>query len=77
MCWGIGLTSKISFFLSLILISRQCTQRLTNGMIDRDYDIHGPAGPTAFWKENDDLEETMLSMSSRLATYLAFWSLRS
>jgi hypothetical protein len=50
---------------------------LTDSTIDRDYDIHGPAGPTAFWKENDDLEETMLSMSSRLATYLAFWSLRS
>lgn len=24
---------------------------------DKDYDIHGPAGPTAFWKETDTLEE--------------------
>nr|OQO25154.1 hypothetical protein B0A51_09221 [Rachicladosporium sp. CCFEE 5018] len=24
---------------------------------DKDYDMHGPAGPTAFWKESDDLEE--------------------
>ena len=23
----------------------------------RDYDVHGPAGPTAFWKESDELEE--------------------
>jgi hypothetical protein len=23
----------------------------------RDYDMHGPAGPTAFWKESDELEE--------------------
>jgi hypothetical protein len=76
-CWGTGLTSKISLFLYPILTLRHATQRLTEGTIDRDYDIHGPAGPTAFWKENDDLEETMLSMSSRLATYLAFWSLRS
>ena len=21
----------------------------------RDYDIHGPAGPTAFWKFSDDI----------------------
>jgi hypothetical protein len=26
-------------------------------VIARNYDIHGPAGPTAFWKESDDLEE--------------------
>lgn len=44
---------------------------------NRDYDIHGPAGPTAFWKENDSLEETLLSTSSRLLTDLAFWSLRT
>lgn len=25
--------------------------------IIRDYDVHGPAGPTAFWKESDELEE--------------------
>lgn len=23
----------------------------------RDYDMHGPAGPTAFWKESDQLED--------------------
>lgn len=22
---------------------------------DRDYDVHGPAGPTAFWKLSDEL----------------------
>ncbi|CAK3927571.1 hypothetical protein DOTSEDRAFT_46814 [Lecanosticta acicola] len=24
---------------------------------DKDYDLHGPAGPTAFWKETDELDE--------------------
>lgn len=24
---------------------------------DKDYDIHGPAGPTAFWKTSDDIVE--------------------
>lgn len=24
---------------------------------DKDFDEHGPAGPTAFWKENDSLED--------------------
>ncbi|EME78835.1 uncharacterized protein MYCFIDRAFT_98456, partial [Pseudocercospora fijiensis CIRAD86] len=24
---------------------------------DKDYDMHGPAGPTAFWKESDELDE--------------------
>lgn len=28
---------------------------------DKDYDLHGPAGPTAFWKESDDLEEEKTS----------------
>ncbi len=23
---------------------------------DKDYDVHGPAGPTAFWKTSDDVE---------------------
>ena len=23
----------------------------------RDYDMHGPAGPTAFWKLSDQIEE--------------------
>jgi hypothetical protein len=23
----------------------------------RDYDIHGPAGPTAFWKLSDEIME--------------------
>jgi hypothetical protein len=27
----------------------------------RDYDMHGPAGPTAFWKETDDLVEERTS----------------
>ena len=22
----------------------------------RDYDVHGPAGPTAFWKSHDGIE---------------------
>jgi len=24
---------------------------------DKDYDVHGPAGPTAFWKVSDDIAE--------------------
>ncbi len=24
---------------------------------DKDFDPHGPAGPTAFWKVSDDIEE--------------------
>ena len=32
-------------------------------VLNRDYDIHGPAGPTAFWKESDDLEEMNTSTS--------------
>ncbi|KAF2721603.1 hypothetical protein K431DRAFT_246856 [Polychaeton citri CBS 116435] len=28
---------------------------------DRDYDAHGPAGPTAFWKVSDELEEESAS----------------
>lgn len=23
----------------------------------QDYDMHGPAGPTAFWKESDELND--------------------
>jgi hypothetical protein len=23
----------------------------------RDYDVHGPAGPTAFWKLSDEITE--------------------
>jgi hypothetical protein len=34
----------------------------------RDYDLHGPAGPTAFWKESDELEEEKSS-----STPLAFF----
>ncbi|KAK4617535.1 hypothetical protein CLAFUR4_12648 [Fulvia fulva] len=35
---------------------------------DKDYDLHGPAGPTAFWKETDELEE---EKSSRI-TWLPY-----
>lgn len=35
---------------------------------DKDYDMHGPAGPTAFWKERDDMEEERNS-STPLAYY--------
>ena len=49
-CWGTGSTSMENFQI-----------RLSRGLADtfaaRDYDIHGPAGPTAFWKESDELEE--------------------
>lgn len=34
----------------------QTFQELAN-IVARDYDVHGPAGPTAFWKESDELEE--------------------
>lgn len=27
----------------------------------RDYDLHGPAGPTAFWKVTDELAEEKTS----------------
>jgi hypothetical protein len=29
--------------------------------VDRDYDMHGPAGPTAFWKVTDDVAEEKTS----------------
>ncbi|KAF2217053.1 hypothetical protein CERZMDRAFT_55665 [Cercospora zeae-maydis SCOH1-5] len=35
---------------------------------DKDYDMHGPAGPTAFWKESDELDEEKSS-----STPLAFF----
>ncbi|KAI5362965.1 putative F-box domain-containing protein [Septoria linicola] len=35
---------------------------------DKDYDMHGPAGPTAFWKESDDLDEEK-SSSTPLAYF--------
>lgn len=42
-------------------ISKDCLihgcRKTTDIVLARDYDIHGPAGPTAFWKESDDLEE--------------------
>jgi len=39
--------------------------------VRRDYDMHGPAGPTAFWKETDELEEekTPMGASTPLAYY--------
>jgi hypothetical protein len=44
----------------LFILFFKSAQLLTEDMFNRDYDIHGPAGPTAFWKENDSLEETLL-----------------
>ncbi|KAM3424492.1 hypothetical protein BST61_g6497 [Cercospora zeina] len=37
---------------------------------DKDYDMHGPAGPTAFWKESDELDE---EKSSKPSTFLPFF----
>lgn len=31
--------------------------RLTDDPTHRDYDMHGPAGPTAFWKVSDSCED--------------------
>lgn len=30
-----------------------CAKHLVLTLVPRDYDIHGPAGPTAFWKAAD------------------------
>ncbi|KAK5129546.1 hypothetical protein LTR08_003167 [Meristemomyces frigidus] len=35
---------------------------------DKDYDMHGPAGPTAFWKVTDELEDDNKTSSSPLAS---------
>ncbi|PPJ56550.1 hypothetical protein CBER1_03947 [Cercospora berteroae] len=37
---------------------------------DKDFDMHGPAGPTAFWKESDELEEE--KSSTEPSTYLPY-----
>lgn len=48
---GIGSTSKHSLFPLLPQLAN------TNSPSIRDYDIRGPAGPTAFWKISDDIED--------------------
>lgn len=35
-------------------------------LLIRDYDMHGPAGPTAFWKTSDEVEEEKSSTESPL-----------
>lgn len=46
--WGVGLTSVYDLNNEFSYV--------TDGLI-RDFDQHGPAGPTAFWKVTDDLAE--------------------
>ena len=38
---------------------------------DKDYDVHGPAGPTAFWKVSDDIVEEKKPVNN------TFWGLLS
>ncbi|KAG9786579.1 hypothetical protein ABEF93_004385 [Exophiala dermatitidis] len=38
---------------------------------DKDYDLHGPAGPTAFWKISDDMVEDKRSPSQLVQIFLA------
>lgn len=52
-CWAIGSISTV-LSLEAVLDVKDTDERA------RDYDIHGPAGPTAFWKESDELEEEKL-----------------
>ena len=50
--WEIGLTSKYA-----VCILSETPADYT----PRDYDMHGPAGPTAFWKVTDHLAEEKTS----------------
>ena len=36
---------------------RQSARGSLGNWFDKDYDLHGPAGPTAFWKLSDDIAE--------------------
>ena len=49
----IGLTSTFALYLFLKNTILKTSHR--------DYDMHGPAGPTAFWKETDELTEEKTS----------------
>lgn len=39
---------------------------------DKDYDIHGPAGPTAFWKLSDEKADERTNDRSTPSLYAAF-----
>ncbi|KIX94887.1 uncharacterized protein Z520_09577 [Fonsecaea multimorphosa CBS 102226] len=38
---------------------------------DKDYDVHGPAGPTAFWKVSDDIIEEKRTLPQMLQIFMA------
>jgi hypothetical protein len=38
---------------------------------DKDYDVHGPAGPTAFWKVTDDIVEEKRLTPQMIQVFLA------
>ena len=38
---------------------------------DKDYDVHGPAGPTAFWKVSDDVVEEKKPVSNTFWGFLS------
>jgi hypothetical protein len=38
---------------------------------DKDYDAHGPAGPTAFWKVSDDIFEEKRPLAQMVQIYIS------
>lgn len=38
-------------------VQKRTSSKKVLTMDNRDFDLHGPAGPTAFWKESDELGE--------------------
>ena len=45
------------FYLHKAALLIQCALGILGNWFDKDYDVHGPAGPTAFWKVSDDIVE--------------------
>ena len=54
MFWAIGLTSSVPYFPSLIF---HFSSGINTDNNTRDYDHHGPAGPTAFWKISNEIDD--------------------
>jgi hypothetical protein len=36
----------------------RCPRGVVGTWFDKDYDVHGPAGPTAFWKISDEVPDS-------------------
>ena len=50
-----------------------CSARpgILGNWFDKDYDVHGPAGPTAFWKVSDDIVEEKKPVSNTFWGFLS------